>query len=430
MALACEQIRNEFSALLDDELDTEDRELVEEHLSECAECLRELHGFKQVTDAYRYHHPVKAPDDFEARLREAMAPEPVRFTGRWSPMRLAAAAAIVVGIGLAYWRVSEHTGTDFMLSKQMTEDAAESRPQAVEEAIVESEPERMAAEAAPVAEASAETQDGMALARREPTRSLGQADALPEPEAAPSVAADAAPSAAVEMALRDAAAPLDESKEAGAERPAVPAEQDRFSGGFGGGGMRNLGTIGGGGGAFGIEAEADGAVPSENAITESREVAAKMKGSDTLAAKTPAMEPPPASAAPPPQAAPPVSPIQEEAAPMPAEQPAVEREDLAVARRERGREAAASDETTMVSGLVEAETANATLSWRDQSFVLVDGVLQQDGYDGQDTTEIILLSDAWNTVLDKHPDLVDLVDGTIPVIVRLDDVWYRFKPAE
>ncbi len=42
------EVREDFSALLDNELTHEERELVEGHLSECAECLRELDALKRV----------------------------------------------------------------------------------------------------------------------------------------------------------------------------------------------------------------------------------------------------------------------------------------------------------------------------------------------------------------------------------------------
>ena len=126
MALSCKQIQTEFSALLDDELDTEDRELVEEHLAECADCLRELHGFQQVTDAYRYHHPVKAPNDFEERLRDALAPQITPLRPSWITWRVAAAAMILLGSGLSVWRMAARNTNEIQLSKNMPEMAEES----------------------------------------------------------------------------------------------------------------------------------------------------------------------------------------------------------------------------------------------------------------------------------------------------------------
>ena len=117
MAIACEQIRSEFSALLDEELNSEDRELVEEHLSECSDCLRELHGYQQVNDAYRYHHPVKAPEDFEERLRVALDPPKENiysFSAHW---RYAAAAVVLLGVALTGWRLAGPPDEPLLLSK-------------------------------------------------------------------------------------------------------------------------------------------------------------------------------------------------------------------------------------------------------------------------------------------------------------------------
>ena len=72
---SCEQAREEFSALLDGELDIEEQDGIERHLSECADCLRELDGMKKVTDEYEGLPEVAAPDDLEeAILQEIEEP--------------------------------------------------------------------------------------------------------------------------------------------------------------------------------------------------------------------------------------------------------------------------------------------------------------------------------------------------------------------
>ena len=70
----CEQIRDEFSALLDGALDPEAHAAIEEHLGGCADCLRELDGYKKVTDHYAALAPVPAPDGFEDALQEKLRP--------------------------------------------------------------------------------------------------------------------------------------------------------------------------------------------------------------------------------------------------------------------------------------------------------------------------------------------------------------------
>ena len=68
----CMEIREDFSALLDDELTLEERELVEGHLSECAECLRELDALKRVDVAYSALSRMKAPEGLEEGVRQGI----------------------------------------------------------------------------------------------------------------------------------------------------------------------------------------------------------------------------------------------------------------------------------------------------------------------------------------------------------------------
>ena len=104
MMVECKQVREEFSAFLDDELDIETKATVEEHLAHCANCLRELGGFKQVSDLYTALEPVRAPDTFEAELRKRLRPKPLAFlrTKRfvhWQLLPLTAAATAVIAVG-------------------------------------------------------------------------------------------------------------------------------------------------------------------------------------------------------------------------------------------------------------------------------------------------------------------------------------------
>lgn len=68
----CEEVRDEFSALLDGELATDEQEGVEEHLSSCSDCLRELDGMKRVTDLYAELPVVPAPESLDISIE----PEP------------------------------------------------------------------------------------------------------------------------------------------------------------------------------------------------------------------------------------------------------------------------------------------------------------------------------------------------------------------
>lgn len=105
----CMEVREDFSALLDGELNPEEREQVEAHLSGCAECLRELNALKQVDDAYSALGSVSAPADFEDRVQQAIRPRVLRFPdwavsgpGRWMRPVAALAALVLVMFGAIY----------------------------------------------------------------------------------------------------------------------------------------------------------------------------------------------------------------------------------------------------------------------------------------------------------------------------------------
>ncbi len=111
----CMEVQEDFSALLDDELSPDEREQIEGHLSECAECLRELDALKQVDVAYSGLSKVQAPEDFEKGVRDAIRPRTLRFplltgpgAGRWMrPAVAIAAMALVAYGGLFAFRQSE-----------------------------------------------------------------------------------------------------------------------------------------------------------------------------------------------------------------------------------------------------------------------------------------------------------------------------------
>jgi anti-sigma factor (TIGR02949 family) len=58
----CEQAQEEFSALLDGELNAEDQDRVESHLAQCSTCLRELSSVQHVQQLYRSQPLVTAPE--------------------------------------------------------------------------------------------------------------------------------------------------------------------------------------------------------------------------------------------------------------------------------------------------------------------------------------------------------------------------------
>jgi anti-sigma factor RsiW len=218
MPLECDHIRNEFSALLDNELNPEDRELVEEHLSDCSECLRELHGYKVVSDAYRYHHPVKAPEDFEERFHAAIAPIGRKRSFTWQRWTLAAAAGftLIAGIGLWQSQSTLKQSAAPELARSLATDAApaspplpERAPEAAMEQSLADADKAMATAAAPAQEnletavpslnygtsAPAEAQPGEGSGGFGGGGGVAMPQAAPAPSAAPAASEPVAPAA-------------------------------------------------------------------------------------------------------------------------------------------------------------------------------------------------------------------------------------------
>lgn len=107
----CAEVREEFSALLDGELDKETRTALEEHLAGCADCLRELDRLKQVDATFRRLAPKQAPEDFDERIRAAVQPNIVSFRPPrlarkrvWPLVASAAGLLIVLGVSVVQMR--------------------------------------------------------------------------------------------------------------------------------------------------------------------------------------------------------------------------------------------------------------------------------------------------------------------------------------
>ncbi len=120
--LSCEETRDEFSALLDGELDTGRRTAVERHLAECAECLRELGRYQKVSDLYANLEAVHAPEDFEQRVARAIRPKTTPFPLRRAPWRrlvpvLAAAALALIAVTYFAVMPAVHAPGQIQLSK-------------------------------------------------------------------------------------------------------------------------------------------------------------------------------------------------------------------------------------------------------------------------------------------------------------------------
>lgn len=365
MPLECDHIRNEFSALLDNELNPEDRELVEEHLSDCSECLRELHGYKVVSDAYRYHHPVKAPDDFEERFHAAIAPIGRPRSFAWRQWGLLAAAGFTFVAGVALWK-SQSRLARYAAPEIATSMAADSA---------------MAPEAAPAAEVP------QTMRFQAPSGGAGP-EALMEQSAADSIEATglAAEEGGVSDGGRQAmelGVALKPSQEALPELEVAPDSGGAGGGGFGGGGRDAVAMSAP---APPADAPRPEAAPAEPAPMK----AARKVDGDTIALKSEAVE----AALPEPTVAP------------------------------LAKESAAAG-TAMRAEVA----SPAPLLWREQTFHLTDGTWRQSNYADETLTKIAIPSPEWNALLDQHPDLAALCDREEPVIVKLGEVWYSIAKA-
>jgi hypothetical protein len=134
-------IRDEFSPLLDDELSPEARDTVEAKLSQDADLLRELDAMRKVDALYRGLPRVSAPDDMAARVRNQLHPESnvtplrTRRTSRSLYSGLAVAALFAVLIGGAVMRLQ--------LESPSAEDQVASLESPVLEAPLEDTAERI-----------------------------------------------------------------------------------------------------------------------------------------------------------------------------------------------------------------------------------------------------------------------------------------------
>ncbi|MBL7645793.1 MAG: zf-HC2 domain-containing protein [Candidatus Hydrogenedentes bacterium] len=389
MPLECDQIRNEFSALLDNELNPEDRELVEEHLSDCSECLRELHGYKVVSDAYRYHHPVKAPEDFEARFHAAIAPIGRKRNHNWQRWTLAAAAGFTLIAGLAFWQ------SQFTLKQSAISELALNSP---------------APESPPPADAP------RAMRFQAPAEAVApdvmmQESAAASVEAAPVPAQESLGASGTGPALNEITSTAAVESEAGLkgeDKAKVAAVPETGGGGFGGGGG-GFGGVAMPKAAPAAAPEAATATPVETPVPEM----ARRTASDAVALKS---------------------------APAESDQPALgvanrDKEERVVSQSAMRSEATESAPAVVADSAMPAAAPPASpapvtlLRWNDLEFTLSGGTWRQAGYAGETLTKVSIPSPEWNGLLDRYTALNTLCDRDEPVIVKLGEVWYSIAKA-
>ncbi len=119
---ACEEVQEDFSALLDDELAPDEVEGVEAHLSTCSDCLRELDSLKKMQSVFQAMPRVSAPANFRVDVGETpkSAPVALRIDPRraraksYKPLFVAAAMLFFIATlwGLVQTTPRETASTD------------------------------------------------------------------------------------------------------------------------------------------------------------------------------------------------------------------------------------------------------------------------------------------------------------------------------
>lgn len=196
----CEDVREEFSALLDGELDSDEQDGIEHHLSECSDCLRELDGMKRVGDLYSELPVVSTPDDFEISLSdESTSSNVVELQSshrKTQPLSfrplLAAAAVLVLLAGVSFVASQQLGGSGQMemaaetaaIAPEESANAALKQEVAVDDEVTKSDQDPSPAEDLPEARESFADAD-IAAERTQ----------LAEPEMPESLAAAPAPAA-------------------------------------------------------------------------------------------------------------------------------------------------------------------------------------------------------------------------------------------
>lgn len=195
-AVTCQDIRDLFSARVDDALSADERARLDAHLATCAECAREWLRFERAVGLLRATEPARAPAGFVDRVMAARPRPWYRRLARevlvpWRVKVPLEVAAIVLVAGLAV-----------MVFQRSPELQQAARPSAPPSAVT-----------APSLDAPAPPPGGTLLSH-DPTP--------PPPATAPPAASAPAPTSSSELGRQRDAALSEETK----PRPAEPAPAD------------------------------------------------------------------------------------------------------------------------------------------------------------------------------------------------------------
>ncbi len=183
-----DELRQEFSPLLDGELPADERVAIEAELALDSDLLRELDSFKRVDELYRRTPPVTAPAGFEDAVRRRLRPKVLQFRGkpfagrRWIAVLAAAAVVIVVGgVALLQWPSSR---MEMATVKGTPAASSDVRLRALPETVAAAHLDRESAPRSPVAKpapapalgaaaSQADVDSAQDLAKKGPAKSEG-----------------------------------------------------------------------------------------------------------------------------------------------------------------------------------------------------------------------------------------------------------------
>lgn len=382
-----DEIREEFSPLLDGELSDEERAALQKRLGEDAEALRELDGLKRVDALYRGLARKSAPEGFEKQVRAALQRRPVTIRFRRGAVKakplwpvLTAVAALLLMSAAVFYQVSNlrKAPGSFVVSMRSQEETPRKEP--------------------------LEAADRELKAARE---------AEPQPSAEPAVSTEN---------VETSNGVFDRMSNAAQPAPAV----QRGRGGFGGG-------------AFG------GRVPLQPPAPEKT---GKLEAPlDTLAESdaAPGMdESAPAAVVSDRERVPPSSTAQPTAAAVAgAEVSGPETEgpspELSLGQRwqiysdevkeDLVREVEAKEEIPTPAPASPADKPDAR-ALGDWSFVKIENEWREHNYAGEQTTPLARDSETIERILKSHPDLAPILDWSEAVVFHADGTWYRLDAAD
>jgi len=393
-----DEIRDQFSPLLDGELAADERAEIEAMLSQDAELLRELDSLKRVDDLYRALPRPQTPDNFESAVSERIRPKVVSLKQRHARRNVwplvAIAATLLVTAAFLVNRMQ--SASDSMQIASAPESYPASRPtESLPQGLAKDEATRASETTVEELQALGYTGDSAEMtapaAAAAPERSDDVAkvalhDSAPMPEASAGVAADSvvmpAPPPASEAAPEQAA-------------PAIAGVE-----------IREMKT----------EAEAEAPTPAaepEPLPSEEREI--RTSRGREMSVSAPASPPPPAPA------------DQAVGQAMSAPSKNSEASERAPAPRKQQSDAAATS-----AGRPERSMPflPPVLRLSNRVFELREGAFYERGYKTEAVTPLVRGTADASEVLKAHAEFAEVFAAKETIVFKAGDTWYRLRTQD